>query len=193
MAEGLTQQVEQIVAGATTLISQLPKEQQSTAIVEALKGQIAKDLTRDAEKHNAFEILTNKWHSILSEVQTLIDTDTEKAKELLFHVVGNVATVRNIGLNDLPDAIKAPISGPDSPASLPPTTTEVKADEVHVVDDGNVVIAKEPPGDSLVVDDTTDSIRKENGEKQPENTTSTDLKQEIVAKVEDLKTEVKKL
>lgn len=125
----------------TTSISRLTTEADKTdAIINALREEVAKLHNAEANMSEAFHKCIAEWRKALANV-----TDAKP-------VLDKMDYVYTVGIAFLPDHVKDPNPVGTSPALGTPLVTPVTADNVHVLDTAEVVVAQEPPDDSLEKD-----------------------------------------
>jgi hypothetical protein len=125
--------------------------------VEVLKNKVASLATHAEKVHFSFDVVTSRWHTMLTDFQDKIkeEMEEEAAKQfvpMIEAITHNVAYAKAIGLYDLADHLKNSNGVLNStPAALPEIVKAVTAEQVKVIDNAVVIEKKiEPEIESLV-------------------------------------------
>ena len=142
-------------------------EHSAEDVILSLQKKVASLQNTDSEKHLAFEIVTANWGTLAAEAEAIlsqftgVEGDEKDALDRLKTIVGTIRggtqTVLNIGLNNLPDAVKTPVSSGDSPAALPSLSEPILAENVAISDAKEIVVTPKYPEN--VVDTATSIVK----------------------------------
>jgi hypothetical protein len=124
-------------------------------VIISLQEQLASVLTTCNNKEAAFNLMTSKWHGQLNDLitstQFIHDNDESSQTDLkpiiggMKEVVGNIATVKQMGLNDLHDALLPPPPAGMTPAATGKSLTDpVLSSDIDVLDSGAVTVGNKP-------------------------------------------------